>query len=111
MAPEQAADPTKVNEKSDIYGFGCTFYHLFTGGIPFPANNDDERVRKHRDDTPISPLSHNPDIPRGLSDLLERCLAKDPDIRFGSFQAILNELELIADHPGEDSNPADPSAG
>lgn len=112
MAPEQAADPTKVNEKSDIYGFGCTFYHLLTGRLPFPADTDDERVRKHRDDPLISPRSRNPDLSRVISELLERCLAKDPDRRFGSFQAILNQLERIDDHSSEDSSPWDaPSPG
>ena len=80
MSPEQLAGQ-RVDGRADIYALGVTLYQLLTGSLPFQgdslaalmyqiANQPDPDVRTVR-----------PDLPVALSDLLHRCLAKQPTER------------------------------
>jgi serine/threonine protein kinase len=93
MAPEQAEDPRGVDTRADIYSFGATFYHALTGEPPFKGETVFSILFKHKTEPLISPVAKNPILQPRTSELLERCLAKNPNDRFQSFAEVLGLLE------------------
>src|SRR5262249_46322654 len=82
LAPEQALDSHGVDIRADIYSLGATFYFVLTGRTPFNGG----RVAKNpsgpqaRQPKPIRTL--RPEVPEGLTTIIERMMAKDPAQRF-----------------------------
>ena len=77
MSPEQARGD-RVDARTDVYSLGITLYEMLAGRVPFEADTTLSVLHKHIYDThpPIEGLS------RGLQEVLDRALAKDPDERF-----------------------------
>lgn len=96
MAPEQPAH-RPVNERTDVYAFGCVFYELVTGRPPFEAQNltgEAEQLallEAHRTAEAIPPSEARPDLalPSWVDDVVDRALAKDPDHRYASAGALV----------------------
>ncbi len=99
MSPEQAESPSNVDTRADIYSFGATFYHALTGAPPFEHESVWAILYKHKMEPLISPKSRCPELSDTTSEILERCLAKDPNERFQSFGEVGRQLE-----PGERSD-------
>jgi serine/threonine-protein kinase len=80
MAPEQirGQDTTPA---TDIYALGATCFHLTTGQPPF---NEGNVIEAHLSKPPPDPTELAPHIPDGLSEVILRCLEKDPARRFAS---------------------------
>jgi WD40 repeat protein len=81
MAPEQSDHPHGVTRAADLYGLGCTLYHLLTGGPPFPAppyESPLQKLKAHATASPPDVRALRPDIPAALASLVGRLLAKDP---------------------------------
>ena len=82
MAPEQGRDAHAADSRADIYGMGCTLYHLLSGRIPFPATSAIEKLEAHRDGG-SKPLSQvRSDVPSELSDIVAKMMAKEPAKRY-----------------------------
>jgi len=92
MAPEQAEDPRSVDSRADIYSFGATFYHLLTGHTPFEGPTPFSVLFKHKTEPLVSPKQRRAELSTWVSDLLERCMAKNPADRFGSFADLLQTI-------------------
>jgi serine/threonine protein kinase len=99
MAPEQAEDPRLVDTRADVYSFGATFYHALTGVPPFSGETVFSILFKHKTEPLISPKARNPALSERTSELLERCLAKSPNDRFGTFAEVLRQLQPQATGP------------
>src|SRR5262249_1179552 len=81
MAPEQAKNAAKADIRADIYSLGCSLYYLIAGTCPFERESEVELLWAHQNEIP-RPLSEVcPGMPPGLSDLVARMLAKDPQDR------------------------------
>jgi serine/threonine-protein kinase len=95
MAPEQLAGDVAANHRIDIYAVGLLAYELVTGVSPFtgPSPRETLAAQLTRDPMPLHELS--PEIPRTLSALIMRCLAKDPDARPQSAEEVLRELDSM----------------
>lgn len=90
MSPQQlAGEPAAIAD--DIYAMGVLLYELLSGYPPFYPDVSAERIRK---ETP-APLPQRSDLPPALSDLVGRCLAKDPQQRPQSMREIGKELTAI----------------
>jgi hypothetical protein len=90
MSPQQlAGEPAAIAD--DIYAMGVLLYELLSGYPPFYPDVSAERIRK---ETPAS-LPQRSDLPPALSDLVGRCLAKDPQQRPQSMREIGKELTAI----------------
>lgn len=99
MAPEQAEDPRSVDVRSDIYSFGATFYHAATGTLPFDAPSPLAVLVRHKLDPLVSPKARRPAIDRRISEIIERCMAKQPIDRFQTFEDVLAAVEQPARSP------------
>jgi eukaryotic-like serine/threonine-protein kinase len=75
MAPEQASGEP-VDGRADLFALGVILYRMTTGQLPFPGRNPMEILRSLITITPAAPQSQNPEVPRELSDLIERLIAK-----------------------------------
>jgi len=81
-APEQAWDCLAADIRSDLYGLGCTLYHLLTGQPPFPGGTWSEKVFHHHFD-PAPPVTGlRPEVPQAIACVVHRLLAKSPGERY-----------------------------
>ena len=93
MAPEQARDSRRANERSDMYSLGCTSYYLLTGFPPFPGGNIADKLRRHATQPAPDVRQLRPDVPRAVAKLIQRLMAKKPEDRFPDYDALLEELD------------------
>ena len=93
MAPEQAMGRRgAVTTSSDIYGLGAVLYALLTGRAPFHSDSVANTLHAVRERAPAPPSTINPKAPRDLEIVCLKCLEKDPARRFGSAQALANDV-------------------
>jgi serine/threonine protein kinase len=82
LSPEQADDSDNVDIRADLYSLGSTFYTLLHGKPPFHGCNLSQKLIHHRCKVP--PCLHvlHPEIPRELSNIVARLMAKKPEERY-----------------------------
>jgi serine/threonine protein kinase len=98
MAPEQATDAHEADHRADIYSLGCTLYYLLTGKPPYEGKGALEVVLAHRERPIPSLRAALPDCPPGVDALFRRMVAKRPEDRPPSMEAVAAELgNLLAD--------------
>jgi len=94
MAPEQAGRTKRlVDRRADLYSLGATFYELLTGQPPFPSSDPLELVHAHAARSPCPPAIVNKDVPMVLSDIVVKLLAKMPEWRYQTAEALAADLE------------------
>jgi serine/threonine protein kinase len=91
MSPEQCKGEI-VDARADIYSLGCIMYEMLTGRAAFADGNPIKIILKHLNE---SPQQMDPNLPIGINDLIQRCLAKDPAYRYQTVRQIQQDLELI----------------
>lgn len=91
MAPEQAAGKI-ADERCDVYALGAILYEMLTGTAPYEGANFLEILTKKATSEPIPPRELRSDIPVAVEELLGRAMARDPDGRPPSMEAMEYEL-------------------
>jgi hypothetical protein len=92
MAPEQARGEP-LDERSDLFSLGSTFFHILTGTLPFQATNYTELLAK------VSRAEHQslreaaPDVALPLSVVIQRLMQADPLERYQNAEVALADLE------------------
>lgn len=96
MAPEQIQGE-KPSAAMDQYALGVVGYQLFTGSVPFIADDPMTVITKHLFEEPRPPRELCPEMPERLEQILLRMMAKEPVDRFDSVAEVrraLSQLEL-----------------
>lgn len=93
MPPEQARDATKVDHRADIYSLGCTLYVLVSGRAPFSGRTALEIMSKHAKEPLVPPEVIVQRIPKQLSAIVVKMMAKKPDDRYADMGEVVKALE------------------
>jgi serine/threonine protein kinase/Tol biopolymer transport system component len=94
MSPEQALG-RPLDPRSDLFSFGIVLYEMCTGQSPFSGDSTGELLISIVQQVPITPVQLNPDVPAGLAQIIDRCLAKDREQRYQHASEIRADLKRL----------------
>jgi eukaryotic-like serine/threonine-protein kinase len=96
MSPEQAQGHiNEIDQRSDIFSFGCMLYEAVTGRKPFEGKDTIDSLNKIIRE-PAAPISNfNPGAPPDLQRIVRRCLAKDPEERYQTIKEVAIEIKEV----------------
>jgi len=96
LSPEQVYDPTKVDERTDIFSFGVVFYELLNGEYPRKIDGDfsADRIKyvSKLVDTPVRNIIDLNETVSDLNDIVMKCMRRDPNDRYQSMEKLLVDL-------------------
>jgi serine/threonine-protein kinase len=107
MSPEQIVSG-RVDERTDIWGLGATFFHLLAGGPPFPAENIATLAALIVSQALPRIAERRADVSAAVDAVIARCMSKKPEERYptvAAFQAALIHLRVEL-HRGPSRAPA-----
>jgi serine/threonine-protein kinase len=91
VSPEQGLG-NDVDGRSDLYSLGVTCFFALTGRLPFESNSVKGLLTKHLNEPAPSVTVYRPDVPGKLASALDRCLAKAPEDRFETAEALADAV-------------------
>jgi serine/threonine protein kinase len=91
MSPEQALG-RGLDQRSDLFTVGFIFYELLTGKMPFRAETALASLMKRTQERAAPASSVDASVPKALSNIVARCLKRDPKLRYHSAGEILQQL-------------------
>ncbi|MFE2309044.1 protein kinase [Streptomyces sp. NPDC059411] len=95
LSPEQALGRA-VDARSDLYSVGIMLFELLTGRVPFVADSALGMAYAHVQEEPVAPSSINRSVSPAMDALVARALKKNPNERFPTAAAMLDEVARVA---------------
>jgi serine/threonine-protein kinase len=92
MAPEQATKGNDIDHRVDIFALGATLYHTVTGRPPFTGKSPLDILRKSLSEEPVPPTQYNESLTIQFVQVIEKAMAKDPDLRFADCREMAEAL-------------------
>ena len=93
MSPEQLRSTRDVDHRTDIWALGAILFHLTTGKLPFPGDSSIDVAAKILRDPCPSARAIRSDVPEGVDAIIERCLRKEPGLRWKNVGQLMQALE------------------
>jgi serine/threonine protein kinase len=94
MPPEQVRGEA-ADARSDIYSFGASLYEMLTGKLPFDTDSQYALMTAQLNSDPPPPITIRGDLPPALNQIILMCMAKDPEKRFQSADALRAALKTV----------------
>lgn len=101
ISPEQARGGYS-DEKSDIYSLGVTIYEMLIGKVPFEGESTVSVAFAHVHEEAVHLSDLDPEVPRSLSRIVQKCMQKKPDMRYESASALIMDLRRAVSEPDGD---------
>ncbi|MBI3864626.1 MAG: protein kinase, partial [Planctomycetia bacterium] len=93
-SPEQVlAERGLIDQRSDIYSLGATFYEVLTGRPVFFEDDRKRLLKQITDGEPLSPRRIDASIPCELETIVLKCLEKDPPDRYQTARDVATDLK------------------
>lgn len=96
MSPEQVAGGGTIDGRSDIYSMGVILYQMLAGKTPYQADTAAKLMMMHI----LEPVPHildaRMDLPQAFDEVIGKAMAKSPDDRFQTTEAMAEALEEAA---------------
>jgi len=92
MAPEQV-NMRPVDARTDVYALGVVLFQMLTGQVPFQSSSALGLLYQQVHTVPLSARELNPSVPEMLARITAKALAKAPEERFQSAEAMAQALE------------------
>lgn len=93
MSPEQAASPSDVDERSEIYAVGAVLYHMLSAQPPYGTLDATQTLTRLLSGEPPRLGSLASSVPEGLAALVERAMSREPADRFATMKEFAAALE------------------
>ena len=95
MPPEQARDAKHVDQRTDIYALGCTFYYFLTGRLPFEGDSVLKLIlaKEKGQYEPVRKL--NSSVPERLELMIDKMIQKEAKHRYSTCAEIIADLESL----------------
>ncbi|MGB7847913.1 MAG: serine/threonine-protein kinase [Candidatus Acidiferrum sp.] len=93
--PEQILGRAQ-DARSDLFSLGVVLHEMLTGLNPFDGDSIPTVCNRVLSSTPLPPSNSNPSIPANLDDIVASCLAKEPQLRIASAEALAEQLFPLA---------------
>lgn len=98
MSPEQiSGDPSKVDQRTDVYSLGATLYEWLTLAPPYPGETRERVISQILTSDPVPPRTHNAAIPVDLETVCLRAMERDPKRRYQCAGDMRDDLRRFLD--------------
>ena len=94
MAPEQL-EGRVVDARSDLFSFGAVLFEMLSGSRAFAGDNPADVRAAILEHEPPAVSSLQPTVPAAMDEIVRRCLAKNPNERWESADAVVRELRQV----------------
>jgi len=82
----------KVDYHADYYALGILYYKIFTGVLPFENDDYLSLIHAHIAKKPHPPYTLRKDIPKAISSIIMKLIAKNPEERYQGIPGLLYDL-------------------
>ncbi|MBX9570659.1 MAG: protein kinase [Candidatus Obscuribacterales bacterium] len=94
MSPEQCVAGT-IDERSDIYSFGCVMIEALTGKAPYEGESAFNIMYKHLNES-VGHLGFLKEMPEAVGAMIGKCLQKKPESRYQNMAELKGDFDKCA---------------